>query len=386
MLFHRWFYGAITREYAESLLEQSFNDPGSYLIRNSQSTPGDYSLSVKCEQGVVHYKIKHSSRGYSISDRKLFESIPKLVAYYSKTSGDLCINLKNTCLSTKPDTNSSQPEEATETLEVDRQSVQFAEKLGAGKFGETWQGKWNYTTEVAVKVLEQGTISSNKFLKEAVLLKQLRHPKLISIYAVCTKEEPFYILTELMKYGSLLKYLRGDGHSLQLPQLIDMGAQVADGMAYLENKSFVHQDLAARNILLSENLICKVEIVSMARILSEKVTGIKFPIKWIAPEALFHHHFTIKSDVWSFGIFLYELITYGSFPYPEMNDAEVQKRLKEGYRMPCPKGCPEQLYKIMRECWRDEVATRPTFESLQWRMEDFFVVNEPIHLYPHQVL
>ena len=110
MLFHRWFFGAITRENAESLLEQSFNDCGSYLIRNSESTPGDYSLSVKCEQGVVHYKIKHSSKGYSISDWQPFESIPKLVAYYNETSGELCTNLKKTCLSTKPETDSSQPE------------------------------------------------------------------------------------------------------------------------------------------------------------------------------------------------------------------------------------------------------------------------------------
>ena len=177
---------------------------------------------------------------------------------------------------------------------------------------------------------------------------------MVQLYGVCTKEEPIYIITELMKHGSLLTYLRGDGRSLKFPQLIDMGTQITSGMAYLEEKNYVHRDLAARNILVSENLNCKVESVSMARILSEDIyevhTGAKFPIKWTAPEALFSHQFTIKSDVWSFGILLFELITYGQFPYPGKSNAEVLKLLQNGYRMAPPASCAEQLYKIMEEC------------------------------------
>ena len=168
-----------------------------------------------------------------------------------------------------------------------------------------------------------------------------------------------------------------------------MGAQVTAGMAYLEEKSYVHRDLAARNILVTENLICKVKSFSMVRVLSEGIyeahTGEKFPVKWTALEAALYNRFTIKSDVWSFGILLYELITYGHFPYLGMNNTEVVKKLQTGYRMPCPMDCPPQLYEIMRECWRDEAASRPTFESLHWRMEDFYIENEPSHLYPHQV-
>ena len=360
---------------------QPFNDPGSYLVRNSESIPSDYSLSVKFGKKVAHYKINHCCEGYSIFNLKPFESISKLVAHYQVKSHGLCINLKSACLITSPQTASCPSEEANETWEIDRSSIQLVKKLGAGKFGETWQGKWK-TTKVAVKIFEQGVINRKEFFEEATLMKQIRHPKLIDIYAVCTKEEPVYIITEFMKHGSLMGYLRGDGSSLKLPQLLDIGAQVAAGMAYLEQKNYVHRHIAAKNILVSENLQCKVEIISMARILSEDIYK---PIKWTAPEALFLHCFTIKSDVWSFGIFLHELITYGSFPYPDMNNAEVLKKLKEGYRMPCPKGCPEQLYKVMRDCWRDEADTRPTFESLHWRMEDFFVENEPTHLYPHQV-
>ena len=252
-----------------------------------------------------------------------------------------------------------------------------------------WQAVWNGTTEVAVKKLKQDTISVNEFLEEVSLTKQLRHPTLVQLYGVCTKAEPIYIITDLMNHGSLLTYLRGDGLSLNLPQLIDMGAQVASGMAYLEEKNYVHRDLAARNILVSENLNYKVESISMARILLEDIyeahSGVNFFVKWTAPEAALCNHFTVKSDVWSFGILLYELITYGRFPYPGMTNAQALEALQNGYRMPCPKGCPEQLYKMMSECWRDKATLRPTFESLHWRMEDFFIENEPTDLHPHQV-
>ena len=98
----------------------------------------------------------------------------------------------------------------------------------------------------------------------------------------------------------------------------------------------------------------------------------QFPIKWTAPEAALYSRFTIKSDVWSFGILLYEIVTYGRFPYPGMSNYEVLERVPQGYRMPCPSGCPEALYQIMIECWRDDPVSRPTFETLNWRLEEFF--------------
>ena len=192
-----------------------------------------------------------------------------------------------------------------------------------------------------------------------------------------------------MKHGSLLEYLRGNGCSLRLPQLIDMGAQVASGMVYLEEKNYVHRDLTARNILVSENLNCKVEGMSMARIIPDNIyeahTGVKFPIRWTAPEAAMTSSFTIKSDVWSFGILLYELITYGCPPYPGMTNTQVLEALQIGYHMPCPMGCPEQLYEIMKDCWKDDAPSRPTFETLHWKMEDFFTENEPTHLHPYVI-
>ena len=165
-----------------------------------------------------------------------------------------------------------------------------------------------------------GTMDPKDFLSEAQIMKKLRHPKLIQLYAVCTLEEPIYIITELMRNGSLLEFIQGKGRTLKLPQLIDMAAQIAAGMAYLESQNYIHRDLAARNVLVGENNVVKIADFGLARLIKEDEyearVGARFPIKWTAPEAANYSKFSIKSDVWSFGILLTELVTYGRIPYP----------------------------------------------------------------------
>lgn len=171
--------------------------------------------------------------------------------------------------------------------EIDRNSLRFVKKLGSGQFGDVWEGLWNNTTPVAIKTLKSGTMDPKDFLAEAQIMKKLRHSKLIQLYAVCTLEEPIYIITELMKHGSLLEYLQGrlinqefnqeiehiwqllcfagKGRNLKLPQLIDMAAQIAAGMAYLESQNYIHRDLAARNVLVGDNNIVKIADFGLAR-------------------------------------------------------------------------------------------------------------------------
>ena len=371
---------------------QPINNHGSFLVRDSESRPGSYSLSIRDTQRVRHYQInRRVARGFFITPQVTFTTIPDLIHYYEKQADGLCVNLKAPCLiSGKPQT-AGLSKEANEAREIDRKSICLVKELGAGQFGEVWMGIWNGTTEVAVKILKTGIMRSSEFPKEVALMKKLRHPNLIQLYAVCTKEEPIYIITELMKHGSLLDYLRGDRRLLKLSQLIDMGAQVAAGMAYLEENNYVHQRLAARNILLGENLICKVADFGLGHVIDEDIyeahTGAKFPSKWTAPEAAMHSCFTIKSDVWSFGILLYELITCGCPPYPGMGNKETLTKVESGCRMPPPVNCPDLLYEIMTECWRSDPESRPTFETLQWRMEEFFFTDTgPIHIDPTTLL
>lgn len=377
-----WYLGKIRRVEAEKLLLTVANAfCGTFLIRDSETTPGDYSLSVRDQDTVRHYRIRTLDDGSFFVTRKIsFETIQDLVAHYQQHADGLCANLVIPArIIEKPDT-VGLSRQANEDWEIDRRQIKLIQRLGAGQFGEVWEGKWNNTTSVAVKTLKVGTMSPYEFLQEASLMKKLRHPKLIQLYAVCTKQEPIYIITELMAHGSLLEYLRKEGRSLFHPQLIDMTAQVAAGMAYLETQNYIHRDLAARNILVGEHNICKVADFGLARLIDEDVyeahTGAKFPIKWTAPEAALYNRFTVKSDVWSFGIMLYEVITYGRCPYPGLTNLDVIEKLPQGYRMSCPPGCPAMLHEMMLECWRQDPACRPTFESLQWRLEEFYTSTE----------
>ena len=303
-------------------------------------------------------------------------SLDELVAHYQKSADGLCTTLTVPCTKSEAPVTKDLAYNVKDEWEVDRSYIKFERKLGAGQFGEVWQGLWNNTTSVAVKTLKPGSMSPEDFLAEAAIMKKMRHAKLVCLYAVCTREEPIYIITELMKHGSLLEYLqKGTGKILPVPPLIDMSAQIADGMAYLESQHFIHRDLAARNILVSENNECKIADFGLARLIQDDEytarEGAKFPIKWTAPEAALYNRFTIKSDVWSYGILLTELITHGRIPYPGMTNGEVLAKVEQGYRMPAPAGCPDPLYKVMLDCWKAEADDRPTFESLKYLLEDY---------------
>ena len=213
---------------------------------------------------------------------------------------------------------------------------------------------------------------------EAGILLSLKHPNIIQLYGVCSARVPMLTILEYMKHGSLSDYLReGEGKSLTPPQLINMASQVAAGMTYLEHQKYVHRDLAARNVLVRENMICKVANFDSAQAAREDEYMVLFrveaSIKWAAPECLLCNTFTIKSDVWSFGVVLYEIMTHGRHPYPGLTNAQVVEQVRQGHRMARPLGCPEALYDIMLNCWKKEPEPRPTFETLQWQLEEFFV-------------
>lgn len=381
-----WYFGKLKRMDAEKKLLSPENHHGSFIIRDSESRRDDYSLSVRDNDDVKHYRIRQLDKGgFFIARRSTFDTLEDLVAHYSKDADGLCVNLRSPCEKLdKPETHDLS-HKTRDQWEIDRSNIQLLTKLGSGQFGQVWEGLWNGTTPVAVKTLKEGSMDPKDFLAEAQIMKELRHEKLVNLYAVCTKEEPIYIVTELMKNGCLSDYLQSKaGKLLKLENLINMAEQVANGMAFLESKKYVHRDLAARNILVgdtSHTHIVKIADFGLARLIREDEyearAGARFPIKWTAPEAAIYNKFSTKSDVWSFGIFLTELITFGRIPYPGLSNAEVLQQVERGMRMQLNtlQGCPKELYEIMLDCWHRDPQKRPTFETLEWKMSDFFTTE-----------
>ncbi|RLV98845.1 hypothetical protein DV515_00010455 [Chloebia gouldiae] len=377
-----WFFKDISRKDAERQLLGPGNMIGSFMIRDSETTKGSYSLSVRDGDelrggAVKHYKIRTlDSGGFYISPRNNFNTLQDLVQHYKDQSDGLCQKLTHPCRVPKPE----KPWEK-DAWEIPRESLSLERKLGAGQFGEVWMATYNKHTKVAVKTMKPGSMSVEAFLEEANLMKTLQHDKLVKLHAVVTREEPIFIITEFMEKGSLLDFLKSDqGNKLLLPKLIDFSAQIAEGMAFIEKRNYIHRDLRAANILVSAALVCKIADFGLARVIEDTEytarEGAKFPIKWTAPEAINYGSFTIKSDVWSFGILLTEIITYGRIPYPGMSSVEVIRALERGYRMPRTDNCPEELYDIMMRCWKIKPEDRPTFEYIQSILEDFFTATE----------
>ncbi|XP_068605050.1 tyrosine-protein kinase Lyn [Brachionichthys hirsutus] len=377
-----WFFKDITRKDAERQLLAPANNPGSYLIRESETAKGSYSLSVRDvgEKGtdmVKHYKIRMMDNGgYYISPKITFRDISIMIKHYHNKADGLCRKLDRPCMKPK-----AQKPWDKDAWEISKDSITMVNKLGAGQFGEVWMAYYNSQAKVAVKTLKPGTMTAEAFMEEANIMKTLQHDRLVRLYAVVTKTEPIYIITEFMANGSLLDFLKtGLGCKLQLPKLIDFSAQIAEGMAYIEKRNYIHRDLRAANVLVSESLLCKIADFGLARVIEDDEysarEGAKFPIKWTAPEAINYGSFTIKSDMWSYGVLLYEIITYGKMPYPGMTKGEVMSSLQRGYRMPQPDNCPTELYDIMMSCWRNKPEDRPTFDYIQSFLDDFYTATE----------
>uniref|UniRef100_A0A8C9UIL0 Tyrosine-protein kinase n=1 Tax=Serinus canaria TaxID=9135 RepID=A0A8C9UIL0_SERCA len=311
-----WYHGAIPRIEAQELLKQQ----GDFLVRESHGKPGEYVLSVFSDGQRRHFIIQYAD------DKKWV---------------------------------------------LNHEDVTLGELLGKGNFGEVYKGTLKDKTPVAVKTCKEDLPQELKikFLSEARILKQYDHPNIVKLIGVCTQRQPIYIVMELVPGGDFLSFLRKKKDELKTKQLVKFSLDAASGMAYLESKNCIHRDLAARNCLVGESNILKISDFGMSRQEDDGVyssSGLKqIPIKWTAPEALNYGRYTSESDVWSFGILLWETFSLGVCPYPGMTNQQAREQVEKGYRMSAPQKCPEEIYKIMQRCWDYKPENRPKFSEIQ---------------------
>ncbi|XP_047362057.1 proto-oncogene tyrosine-protein kinase receptor Ret isoform X1 [Vespa velutina] len=301
--------------------------------------------------------------------------------------------------------------------EFPRSRLTIEQVLGEGEFGRVLRAKaidiggWLGPTTVAVKTLKEDACASElaDLLSEYQLLKEAQHPNVIRLLGACTSPGgPVYLIIEFAEFGSLRNYLRrsrhleSEGRVLCLTSLLSASPnnireelqqvdtlsnytitprdilsfawQISKGMAYLADIKLVHRDLAARNVLLATGKVCKISDFGLTRDVYEDDAYLKrskgrVPVKWMAPESLADHVYTSKSDVWSFGVLLWELVTLGASPYPGVDVHNLYNLLKAGYRMEKPANCSQQLYKLMVSCWHEEPGMRPSFKELTCHWE-----------------
>ncbi|MEE6488714.1 hypothetical protein FKM82_015333 [Ascaphus truei] len=293
--------------------------------------------------------------------------------------------------------------------EFPRKNLVLGKTLGEGEFGKVvkatafrLKGKAGYTT-VAVKMLKESASQSElrDLLSEFNLLKQVNHPHVIKLYGACTQDGPLHLIVEYAKYGSLRNFLResrkvgpssmgGDSNrnssyldnpderALTMGDLISFAWQISRGMQYLAEMKLVHRDLAARNVLVAEGRKMKISDFGLSRDVYEEDSYVKrskgrIPVKWMAIESLFDHIYTTQSDVWSFGVLLWEIVTLGGNPYPGIAPERLFNLLKTGYRMEKPENCSDEMYNLMLKCWKQEPDKRLTFCEISKELEKMMV-------------
>ncbi|XP_054025050.1 tyrosine-protein kinase Fes/Fps isoform X2 [Dryobates pubescens] len=283
----------------------------------------------------------------------------------------------------------------------DGQPRHFIIQAADGNFGEVFSGRLRAdNTPVAVKSCRE-TLPPElkaKFLQEARILKQYNHPNIVRLIGVCTQKQPIYIVMELVQGeqpprcqgsqcipwcasaaatsstilgtgGDFLSFLRSEGTHLRIKELIKMTENAAAGMEYLESKHCIHRDLAARNCLVTEKNILKISDFGMSR---EEEDGIyastggmkQIPVKWTAPEALNYGRYSSESDVWSFGILLWEAFSLGAVPYSNLSNQQTREAVEQGVRLDPPEQCPEEVYRLMQRCWEYDPRKRPSFSTI----------------------
>ncbi|XP_061600103.1 tyrosine-protein kinase Fes/Fps isoform X2 [Cololabis saira] len=359
-----WYHGAIPRLEVQQLLR---ND-GDFLVRKSQEKQG-YVLSVQWDGSCKHFLIQNVDNLYRL-DGDSFHSVPQLIHHLRSSRQHVTrrtdVVLKKSIVKDK--------------WVLEHDDIVLGPLIGRGNFGEVYSGRLRSDNiPVAVKSCKENLAPEHKskFLMEARILKQYNHPNIVKLIGVCTQKQPIYIVMELVQGGDFLSFLRNDSQSLKPKVLVKMTENVAAGMEYLESKKCIHRDLAARNCLVTENNSVKISDFGMSRQREDGVYSAEgglrqIPVKWTAPEALNYGLYTTQSDVWSFGILLWEIFSMGMTPYTSMTNQQTREEVEKGYRMPAPHGCPMEISGIMTSCWEYDARNRPSFKILHAELSTIY--------------
>ncbi|XP_075463966.1 tyrosine-protein kinase Fer-like [Ascaphus truei] len=354
-----WYHGALSRQETQSLLEKD----GAFLVRESHGKPGEYVLSVLAGGQCRHFIIQLLNNMYQFElGGSAFPTIPLLIHHH----------LKGLEVLTKKSQVTLRAPVTKVRWALDHEDVLLGELLGSGNFGEVYSGRLVYdNTPVAVKTCRDCLPPEikKKFLMEARILRQYDHPNIVTLIGVCASKQPIYIIMELVPGGDFLSFLRREGRRLWVKDLLRFALHAAAGMAYLESKHCIHRDLAARNILVGEGNVLKISDFGLSRQEEDGVYsstgGIKHvPIKWTALEALKYGRYSTESDVWSYGILLWEIFTFGATPYTGMSNQQALTQVTRGFRMRIPERCPMDAYDLMLRCWDAEATQRPNFSQI----------------------
>lgn len=358
-----WYHGPITRETAEQLLQP--REEGLFLIRESVNYPGDFTLCVCFQDGVQHYRIIYDGKErYTIDEEEYFASLEDLVEFYISDANGLV-----TCLS-RPLPKSGLPvyppvihyfQQAGWVFP--REGLILEECLGKGDFAEVFKAQFNGKILAAKCVLQSSSLTFVG-IKEASVMTTVRHQNLVQFQGLIIDSDKIYLLTEYMVNGSLVNYLRTRGKSgITQTNQLTFSINIANGMSYLEQKDLVHRDLACRNILLDKSMSAKIADFGLCRETDSYELGGRVPIKWTAPEAVKCNQFSPMSDMWSFGVVLWEIYSFGKLPYSGISVQHVVAEIEQGYRLPCPPSCPAEIYSLMDAAWVINPAHRPNFRQ-----------------------
>ncbi|CAJ1063005.1 high affinity nerve growth factor receptor isoform X2 [Xyrichtys novacula] len=288
---------------------------------------------------------------------------------------------------------------------IKRQDIVLKWELGEGAFGKVYLAECanlspdNDKMLVAIKTLKDANESTRQdFQREAELLTVLQHQHIVRFYGVCTDGEPLAMVFEYMRHGDLNRFLRAHGPDarileetkmpplgqLTLPQMLHIAAQIASGMVYLASLHFVHRDLATRNCLVGEGLVVKIGDFGMSRDIYStdyyRVGGrTMLPIRWMPPESIMYRKFTTESDIWSFGVVLWEIFTYGKQPWYQLSNSEAIECITQGRELERPRTCPKEVYLLMQGCWQREPQQRMVIKDIHSRLLSL-VKNPPVYL------